>query len=226
MVHMLMVMLLIVCFVEALEENHRPAFRRKRFLFRRSCRDVRLICPTQEEHFVVRSSWMGWLRGCELEGPVLDKIIKECNNSIMDQCKDEWVNHEENNNCSVPVPIAKKLLDSVFFSACTLHDLCYLSLNTERHDCDKWFLHNLKQICTISRLPACEATAHLMYKAVVVFGGPGFKRMHKWAEDHCSSKSTESPTFESSGSGRYSGSGVQPGSGAQPGSGILPEIEQ
>ena len=219
MVHVLIVMLLIVCFVEALEEN--PAYRfgstirRKRF-FRRSCHDVRLICPTQEKQFVLRSSWMG--RGCELEGPVVDKIIQRCNNSIMEQCKEEWVDHidKDNNNCGVPIPIAKEL-DSVFFAACTLHDLCYLSLNTDRYDCDRWFLHNLKQICTISRLPYCKITAHIMYKVVRVFGGQGFKRMHKWAEDHCSSKSTESPIF---------GSGGSPGSGVQPGSGIVPVIPE
>ena len=218
LVHVLIVMFLIICFVEALEENSAYRFssairRRKRF-FRRTCHDLRLICPTQEKHFVVRSSWMGFFRGCVLEGPVLDTIIKECNNSIMDQCKEEWVNHKENNNCSVPVPFAKEFLDSVFFSACTLHDLCYLSLNTDRYDCDQWFLRNLKERCTISRLPACKSIAHLMYKAVRVFGGRGFKRMHKWAEDHCSSESTESPTIESSGSGNYSGSGVQPASGS------------
>ena len=227
-IHILIMMILVICFVEALEEN--PAFRfssiqrRKRFL-RRSCHDLRLICPTQEKHFVVRSSWRGWFRGCEFElegSSILDKILKECNNSIMDQCTEQWVNHEKNNNCSVPVPIAKEILDSVFYSACTLHDLCYLSLNTDRDDCDKWFLHNLKQICTISRLPC---PARLMYNAVRLFGGGGFKRMHKWAKDHCSSESTGSLKgiiFEGSGlSGRFSGSGS--GSGSVP---EVPEIEQ
>ena len=220
-IHILLMMLLVICFVEALEED--PAYRfssirrRKRF-FRLSCRDIRLICPTQEKHFVVRSSWGGLFRGCELEEPILDTILKQCNNSIMDQCKEGWVDHEDNNNCSSP--ITKELLDSVFHPACTLHDLCYLSLNTTRYNCDRWFLHNLKQMCDIRRFWPCKTTAHAMYLAVRGFGARGFTRMHRWARKNCMGGLLESTgnrkgIFEN-GSGEFSGSGS--------GSGIVPVV--
>ena len=227
-------MLLCICFAESLEAsldseaNPSPSGsytrRQKRFF---SCRDLRLICPTQEQYFVVRSKWEWRRLGCRLQESVLDKAIKECDIGPMDQCKDKWL--EKNNNCSVKVIVLKQILDHVFHPACTLHDLCYGSLNASRDDCDKWFFHNLKQICSIKKLTRifCEGTIRAMHKAVRWFGKKFFKEGQAWAKENCTSSETlpVSPpksSIEGSGSkgGGFSGSGIQSGSAWIP---VVPE---
>ena len=100
-----------------------------------SCpRSIQMICPTEEKHFVVHSSRKG--RGCEFDEPIMVTALRDCNNSVMGECRDKWV--EKNNNCSAP--IAKKIIDYAFQGACFLHDLCYLVRNTTQKDCDDWFL--------------------------------------------------------------------------------------
>ena len=131
----------------------------------------------------------------------------------MDQCKDKWLS--KHNNCSVPVIILKQIIDRVFHPACTLHDLCYLSLNASRDDCDKWFIHNLKQICSIKKLTRilCEGTIRAMHKAVRWFGKPYFVNGQDWANENC----TSSELGSGSKGGGFSGSDIQFGTLGQHG---------
>ena len=106
---------------------------------RSSCpRNIRMIYPTEKEHFVVHSSRKG--QGCEFDEPIMVTALRDFDNSIMDACKDRW--KKKPNNCSAP--LIKEVVDNSFQGACFLHDLCYLSRNTERKDCDDWFLHNMR----------------------------------------------------------------------------------
>ena len=105
-VDLLILMLLFICYAEALEANPEAnpdanpsqsiSMRRRRFL-RISCPNIWLICPTQQKYFVVRSARKGF--GCKLQGSILHTALKECDNGFMDQCRDKWVN-EHNNFCS------------------------------------------------------------------------------------------------------------------------------
>ena len=219
-INLLILMFVLICCVEASPIRTVPAERTKRF----SCPDIRLICPTEKKHFTVRSSWSWRSLGCKLDGSIVDIALKECNNTIMDLCKDKWL--KKHNNCSVPVPILKEILDSVFHGACFLHDLCYLSLKTNRKDCDDWFHHNMKQICSIRKLtrPLCVGSAYAMYLAVRGFGRPYFTNGQKWAIKHCIPENPEDYSGfiidgSGSGSGKFgfkidlesgSGSAVQP----------------
>lgn len=139
------------------------------------------------------------------------------------ECKDKWVG--KTNNCSSP--ILKKYLDSIWHGACTLHDLCYLSFNVKRIDCDKWFLHNLKQTCLIAKKFLCKATAYAMYFAVRLFGKSPFEKGQEWAKVNCTSESPTSTGLEGSGlsgSGTF-GSAVISGSGMMSGSGLMSRSE-
>ena len=228
--HSVIVMLLFICFAEALEANSASNSlsassdymrRRKRFF---GCPTLRLICPTQEQYFVVRSKWEWRHFRCKLQASVLDTALKECDISPMDQCKEKWL--KKDNNCSVKVTIVKKILDRVFHPACTLHDLCYSSLNATRHDCDKWFIHNLKEICSMKKLSRliCEGTIRLMHRAVRWFGKQYFDNGQDWAKENCTSESSgsgsKSSIFEHSGGGSGSGGKLvvidQSGSGNVP----------
>ena len=185
-----------------------------------------MICPTKEQYFVVHTSWHGGFFGkCKIQGSVLDTALKECDIGPMDQCKDKWKSKQ--NNCSVPLSILKQILDRVFHPACTLHDLCYLSLNADRGDCDKWFHHNMKQICSMKKVTyiACRGTAYIMHKAVRGFGSPFFNNGQDWANENCTNLeipgTTKSPIIEGSGSAIQSGSGIVPVA-PESGSGIVP----
>ena len=215
----LIVIVVFTCLAEALEADEpNPSGdsqirRRKRFW--RSCPDLKMICPTKEQYFVVRTSWHGRFFGkCKIQGSVLDMALKECDIAPMDQCMDKWKN--KINNCSVPVIILKQILDHVFHPACTLHDLCYLTPNADRGDCDKWFYHNLKQICLMKKISylACRGTAYIMHKAVRGFGNPFFDDGQDWGDKNCANLeipgTTKSPIIEGSGSGMQSGSGIVP----------------
>ena len=178
---------------------------------RSSCpRNIRMICPTEEKHFVVHSSRKG--RGCEFDEPIMVTALRDCDNSVMDACKDKW--GKRHNNCSAP--IFKQVVDYAFQGACVLHDLCYSSWFTKRKDCDVWFLHNMKQMCSIRRnwftRFLCKAGAHTVYLAVRGFGGSGFDKGKDWAKENCTSETnpegnpTKAPTSEGFGSGSGSGS--------------------
>ena len=188
MVELLMLTLLCICYAEDSPIATRPwttpaiAGRAKRF----SCRDIWLVCPTQKEYFVVPVSWSWTDSTCKIEESILDTALYECDNSVMDLCKYEWV--EEQNRCSVPIPILKEAIDELFHGACSLHDLCYLTLNADRDYCDKWFLDNMKQICSVRKSAQrhfCLTSAYDVYRAVSWFGRPYFRKAQKWAEDHC-----------------------------------------
>ena len=186
-----------ICFVEVVEAS--PTGKVSREVTKKSVScpgGVRLICPTSKEHFVVHYSYSRSRRRCEL-GSILHTALKKCDNSIMQYCMDGWVS--QNDNCSAS--IFKKVVDSLFRGACSLHDLCYLSLNTKRDECDDWFLHNMKQICnekSFFKRIACKAAAHIVYGAVRGFGG-FFYGEKKWALDNCIPKDSEP---ESSGSAK------------------------
>ena len=94
----------------------------------------------------------------------------------MDVCKEKWENKP--NDCSVPIPVVKQVVDYLFQDACVLHDLCYLSRNTARKDCDDWFLHNMKKICSVRKVtrPLCITAAHTVYSAVRAFGKSNFEK--------------------------------------------------
>ena len=212
LVALLMLTLLCICYAEdspiATQPWTTPAIagRTKRF----SCRDIMLVCPTQEKYFVVPVSWSWRSLGCKMEKSILDTALEECDNSIMDLCKDKWV--DKQNHCSIPIPILKQILNHVFHGACSLHDLCYAVMNVSRRDCDDWFLYNMKQICSTKKLsrPLCLIAAYKMYGAVRLFGKGPFKRGQKWAKEHCIPESTEGPKLE--GSGNELGSGLGSGS--------------
>ena len=171
-----------ICYVGA-----RPITTPARRTERSSCpRNIRMICPTEEKYFVVHSSRKG--RGCEFDEAIMVTALKDCDNSVMDACKDEWgKNHD---NCSAP--IFKQVVDYAFQGACFLHDLCYLSWYTKRKDCDVWFLHNMKQMCSIRRgwftRFLCKAGAHTVYWAVRGFGGSGFNEAKSWTKENCTAK--------------------------------------
>ena len=94
---------------------------------RSSCpRNIRMICPTEEKHFVVHSSRKG--RGCEFDEPIMVTALRDCDNSVMDACKDKW--GKRHNNCSAP--IFKQVVDYAFQGACVLHDLCHRGLPNEK----------------------------------------------------------------------------------------------
>ena len=174
---------------------------------RSSCpRNIQMICPTEEKHFVVHSSRKG--RGCEFDEPIMVTALRDCNNSVMDACRDRW--EKKPNNCSAPV--IKEVVDYAFQGACFLHDLCYLARYTKRKDCDDWFLHNMKQMCSIRRSWVsrlfCKGGAHVVHLAVRGFGGGKYDDAKRWTEENCTSiNPTKGPIFEGSASGRDSGSG-------------------
>ena len=176
-----------ICFAEAFEvdlsASSQMSGRRKRS-FTRSCPDLTMICPTKDENFVVRTSWHGGK--CKILGSVVDIALQKCDINPNEPCKEMWKSKQ--NYCSAPMQILRKIINYVFHPACTLHDLCYLSLNADQRDCDRWFYHNMKQICskenTVSRF-ACESTAYLMYKAVKAAGKSYFNDAQDWADKHC-----------------------------------------
>ena len=186
---LLILMLLLICFAEALEDNpsHSLSTRRKR----QSCPNVKLICPTQKQYFVVpsyRSSRRS--KSCQLQASeILKAVLTVCDNGVMDQCKDKWIN--KTNNCTVPIKILKKIIDRAFHHACTLHDLCYLTVGTTQEDCDDWFYYNLKQACKLKswlKRAGCYATALVMYNAVKLFGGRYHSKGQEWAKENCTSE--------------------------------------
>ena len=171
-------------------------------------RNISMICPTEKKYFVVHSSWDGL--SCKFDEPIAVTALRECDNSVMNTCKDRWVTKPD--NCSAPV--IKGIVDYAFQGACFLHDLCYLSWNTEQEDCDDWFLHNMKQMCSIHRswftCFLCNGSANTVYLAVRSFGRIKFDEAKNWTlRENCTSKvnSTKAPTLESYGSGIGSGSG-------------------
>ena len=174
-------------------------------------RNIQMICPTEEKHFIVHSSLKG-LR-CEFDEPITVTALRECNNSVMDACRHRW--ERKPNNCSAPV--FKEIIDNAFQGACFLHDLCYLSRNTEQEDCDDWFLHNMKQMCSIQvKCPAfslCKAGANTVHLAVEKFGRNKFNAAKKWTNKNCIA------TLEGSGSGK----GLWSGSGSGSGKPVLPD---
>ena len=155
----------------------------------------------------VHSSW--YESDCKFDEPTMVTTLRECNNSVMDVSKDEW--EKKPNNCSAPV--IKQVVDYAFQGACFLHDLCDLSRNTEQKDCDGWFLHNMKRMCSIrgNRLKRslCRAGAYVAYAAVRGFGKSKYDAAKNWTIENCTSEvnPTKSPTSEDFGSGTGSGSG-------------------
>ena len=182
-------MLLCICYAECRDPIGTPPLttpaitgRAKRF----SCHDIRMVCPTQKEYFVVPVSWSWRYCACKIEKSILDTALKECDNNVMDLCTDEWV--AKQNYCSVPTRYLYIIVNIMFHGACSLHDLCYLTLNANRDDCDKWFLDNMKQICSVMKCPQrhfCLTSANYVYRAVRWFGRLHFRKAQKWAEDHC-----------------------------------------
>ena len=153
---------------------------------RSSCpRNIQMICPTEEKHFVVHSSRKG--RGCEFNEPIMVTALRDCNNSVMEACKDRW--QKKPNNCSAPV--IKEIVDYAFQGACFLHDLCYLSWNTTQKDCDDWFLHNMKQMCSVREGFFCKAGAYAVYGAVRLFGGSKFDDAKSWTKENCTARNPE-----------------------------------
>ena len=138
-----------------------------------SC-NIWMICPTEKKHFVVHSSWDRL--SCKFDEPIAVTALRECDNSVMDACRDRWVTKPD--NCSAPVI----KLDNAFQGACFLHDLCYLSWNTEQEDCDDWFLHNMKQMCSIQKLSCslCIIGACTVYLADRGFGRTNFDEAKNW----------------------------------------------
>ena len=172
-------------------------------------RNIRMVCPTNKKHFIVHSSWDRV--GCKFDEPIMVTALRECNNSIMDACKEKW--EEKPNNCSSP--IIKEVVDYAFQGACFLHDLCYLSWNTERRHCDDWFLHNMKQMCLIRRSwfrrSLCIAGAHTVHLAVRGFGGVKFDVAKNWTKENCTAEAIPTKGLGSSnGSGSGSGRPVLP----------------
>ena len=189
MFNLLMILIfLFICYAGA-SPISTPARRTERS----SCpRNIQMICPTAEKYFVVHSSRKG--RRCEFDEPIMMTALRDCDNSVMNACKDRWV--EKNDNCSAP--IIEQIVDYAFQGACFLHDLCYLSWYTKRKDCDVWFLHNMKQMCStrrswFSRL-LCKGGAHVVYLAVRGFGRSGYDDAKSWTKENCTSKSPENKT--------------------------------
>ena len=155
-------------------------------------RNIQMMCPMQNKHFVVHPSW-SWSRcRCKIEGSIAETALKECDNSVMDVCKEKW--EKKPNDCNVPIPVVKEIiLDYQFQGACFLHDLCYLSRNTERKDCDDWFLHNIKKICSVRMLtrPFCVANALTVDLAVRGFGRSNFEKAKNWTKVNCISEKPE-----------------------------------
>ena len=237
-VGLLILIPLFICYAEASPTRPRPPVTRTKHF---SCpRNIRMICPTEKKHFVVHSSW-SWSRfGCKLEESIAEAALKECDNSVIDVCKERW-ERKFRNDCSVPIPVVKEVVvDYLFQGACFLHNLCYLSRNTKRKDCDDWFLHNMKKTCSVRMLtrPFCVASAYTVNLAARGFGRTNFEKAKNWTKANCtlekpegkpptegptrdSKPTTEGPTsFEGSGTTSFEGSG----SGSEKfGSGFEPE---
>ena len=188
-------------------------------------RNIEMICPTKKKHFFVHSSWDGL--DCNFDEPIMVTALRDCNNSVMDVCKDTWV--EQPNNCSAPV--FKEVIDNAFQGACFLHDLCYLSWNTTQEDCDDWFLHNMEQTCSIQpKCPTfslCNTAASTVHLAVKKFGRDKFNDAKNWTKENCTTENrptkaptenrpTKAPTSEGSGSRKGLGSGSGSGRPVQP----------
>ena len=216
-------MLLFVYFAEALRANNPSqslSIRKRRIRYFRSarCPEISLVCPTKEDYFTVQSFLNAG--SCRLPGLVENIAVKDCDIGDMDQCKDKWL--DEHNNCTFPIAVIKKKLDSAFHAACAMHDLCYSAFDTNRFDCDLWFYRNMRQTCKLkrglfSRL-GCEGAALVAYTAVSLAGGPYFKDGREWARVNCTAES--SGNFKE-GSGKGSGgfgsglvSGIGSGSGS------------
>ena len=224
-VGLFILMPLFICYAEASPTRPRPPVTRTKHF---SCpRNIRMICPTEKKHFVVHSSW-SWSRfGCKLEESIAEAALKECNNSVIDICKERW--EKKLNDCSVPIPVVKEVVvDYLFQGACFLHNLCYLSRNTKRKDCDDWFLHNMKKTCSVRMLtrPFCVASAYTVNLAARGFGRTNFEKAKNWTKANCTLEKpegkppTEGPirdskptteghtSFEGSGTTSFEGSGT------------------
>ena len=225
-VGLLILIPLFICYAEASPTRPRPPVTRTKHF---SCpRNIRMICPTEKKHFVVHSSW-SWSRfGCKLEESIAEAALKECDNSVIDVCKERW-ERKLRNDCSVPIPVVKEVVvDYLFQGACFLHNLCYLSRNTKRKDCDDWFLHNMKKTCAVRMLtrPFCVASAYTVNLATRGFGRTNFEKAKNWTKANCtlekpegkpptegptrdSKPTSEGPTsFEGSGTTSFEGSGT------------------
>ena len=226
--NLLILVLLFVCFAEAVEASSSQSLsiRKRRIRYFRSarCPEVKLICPTQEEYFAIQSFWNGG--SCRLPGLIENIAVKVCDIGTMDKCKDKWL--DEHNNCTFPIGFIKKKLDRAFHAACAMHDLCYSAFNTTRSDCDIWFYRNMKHTCDLVypgffnfiKRDVCKAAAFAVYKAVVLAGRPYFKDGQDWARANCTAETSGKvdPKVEGSGSGGI-GSGSMSGSGSNSGSG-------
>ena len=130
---------------------------------------------------------------------------------------------EKNNNCRAS--IVKKIVDYAFQGACFLHDLCYLSWFTKRKDCDDWFLHNMRQMCSTRRgwfsRWLCRRGARAVYSAVRLIGGGRFDNAKRWTSVYCRA-------FDSPRSGRTTQSDEQPWSTEQiePAKQLIPYISR
>jgi len=168
------------------------------FLMDMHCPDIKFICPViNKEYFTVHSSFDWKDFNCKLIGKIVDRALKKCHNDVMDNCKKGWKNTAD--GCSIPLQGVKESIDTIFHSACDLHDLCYSSTNSKKDNCDDWFLHNMEQICNHQQdlfyyldasLPDtfnCLATASLMYNTVKYSpeGQSSFNKSQEWVRDHC-----------------------------------------
>ena len=181
----LLMTLVFVCYAGA-SPITTPARRTERFLgsIFLCPRNIQMTCPTGKK-FVVHSSRKRILSGCEFDESIMVTTLKKCeDNSFPKACGDRW--RERPNNCSSPV--LREVVDYAFQGACFLHDLCYLSPYTKKNNCDYWFFHNMKKICSIRSVATralCEIGARVVYSAVSGYGKCNFDLAKKWTKQNC-----------------------------------------
>ena len=225
--NLLILVLLFICFAEAVEANSSQSLsirkRRMRYFRSARCPEVKLVCPTQEEYFAVQSFLNAG--SCRLPGLIENIAVKVCDIGAMDQCKEKWV--DAHNNCTFSIAAIKERLDRAFHAACAMHDLCYSAFDTERSDCDIWFYRNMKLICDLLypgffkslKRGACKVAAFGVYTAVAIAGRPYFNEGQEWAQVNCTAETSEvDPKVEGSGGNGGIGSGSMSGSGSGSGS--------
>lgn len=137
--------------------------------------------------FTVNTCWNWAHAQCETCVAVVDRALQKCSNP----CNAQWRSRAD--GCSIPVEGLKQIWNEVFHAACDLHDLCYASLGHTQEDCDRWFLGNMKAICSFPGIAtfgvgktSCLSSAEVIYRAVQTKGRSSFDNGQVWARNNCS----------------------------------------
>jgi len=73
-----------------------------------------------------------------------------------------------------------------FRSQCNQHDIYYATLGKSKKSCDDTFRKGMHKKCNSN--PVCLVEADIMYAAVHLEGGEGYKNGQKWGKNNCKKK--------------------------------------